>query len=294
MTRYRTIFWLSVLSILLAACAAPPSQTIQPEPTSTVTTAPAQPAESNQTGQCLPDQTLLDQFRSVLPYEQAVLVQEAFAGERTLIVWFVDPTLEPALPELSAELAAVHAVEALRNLYQASACLSEFQIVHVNVVDSQYNQMFSAPIRFADIPPLVDSGSGGGPNEQSGGGRAEITPAPLLSPPKGACAWMETSLNLSDDLAKREISAAFYFIRDPGGSIIYAQWSVVSTENVLSALQELENIYNQIACLYPQPTGLSLTLTSPAGMILLTGFLSLDLTGNHPFNLNDFSYTIIE
>jgi hypothetical protein len=243
---------------------------------------------------CQPDRAQLDKLESQLPYDQKVILYQAFSGEHTLVVWFVEPELGTAYTAENETKAVNKAVEASRILVQSSLCGEDFDLFHITVVGVDYTQWFSGPIRPGDLPLLGESGIGGSPDEERGAGISAVTAEPPVLPEPNACAWQTVSPALDADFNNLGFEAEFYYVRDSNGNNVFVNWVLHETEEPLESIPLLARVVEQISCLYPEPTGVSLTVAGEDGVMLLTGYLPVTQSGEGiKLSLDDFSYHLL-
>jgi PBP1b-binding outer membrane lipoprotein LpoB len=251
-----------------------------------LTSTPAIPSE------CQPNRSLLDSLAASLPYEQVVLAHQAYGNENTLFIWLVSPTINLASAEQNQEAAQLQAIQAAKNLLDASACLLEFDTLQMILVDDQYNQWFSGSLRTGDLPGLQPEQSGGGALAEQGGGWQALPAENLPPQDANACSWPQVAARLQTEFSIAGSEAVFYYVRDAGGNNVYAQWAVADQQAALNVLDQVSQIAGQVECLYPPASGISVLLTLPEGQTLLTGYLPI-LAGQ-AIDPANFSFNFIE
>ncbi len=271
---------LSLALILLTACT--PSETL-PEstfiPLSETSSGPRSPTSpSSPTGSCVLTRTFLDGLSSSLPFEQTVITHQSYGGEESLGIWLVSQEIIPTNADQSLATAELQAIQVSKALVDANPCLLEIETMQLTVVDAEYQLWFSGSLRTIDLPNLQTEEIGGGAETEQGGGRESLPPNTESSAGPDACTWQELALQLKNDFSSRQVDAAFTFIRDAGGNIVYAQWSVPDQGAALNILDNVMAIAGQASCLFPPTTGISILLTLPNGQTLLSGFLPIDPT----------------
>jgi hypothetical protein len=244
---------------------------------------------------CRPDRAQLDDLDAQLRYDQSVILYQTYAGEHTLVVWFVEPELGTEYTAENEAKAVIKAVEVAQILAQARVCDKAFDLFHITVVGVDYTQWFSGPIRPADIPSSGESGTGGSPDEERGAGVSVVTaePPPLVGP--NACAWQTVSTALDAEFSNMGVDADFYYVRDSNGNNVFVHWMAPRSEELLESIPLLVRVIEQIDCLYPGPTSISLTVAGEDGVVLLDGFLpGTQLEDGTNFSLDDFSYQLVD
>jgi hypothetical protein len=167
-------------------------------------------------------------------------------------------------------------------------------MLHITVVGVDYTQWFSGPIRMQDLPVSGEDASGGGPDEERGSGVSEVTAAPLALPGPQTCDWGAASAALDEEFGSKGVDANFYFVRDANGNNVFVHWVAEEDQEPLESIPLLARVVEQIGCLYPQPTGISLSVASEGGVVLLNGFLPGAQSGEGTiFDIDDFSYQLV-
>ncbi|MEN8241151.1 MAG: hypothetical protein ABFS17_04465, partial [Chloroflexota bacterium] len=199
------------------------------------------------------------------------------------------------LPEANQQQALDIAINTAEILIGASVCVGKFDLLHITVVGADYTQWFSGPIRPMDLGGGARANVGGGIGLERGGGLAVVTAAPSDPPLESDCDWASANADLDQQFADQLFQSDFYFIRDHGGSLVFAHWVLPAGDAPEDLLPLLENVTAPLTCLYPRPTGISLTITSEDGGVLLSGFLPGDAQRRKTkFNLSDLSYQLLE
>ena len=275
-TRFR-IFTLGLILLFLAACS--PTETL-PEPTSiSLGETSSGPRSFTSTpvllGACQFNRSYLDNLATSLSFEQVVISYQSYAAEDTLTIWLVSPEINSFAGEQSRETAELDAIQASKTLVDANPCLLEIETLHLTVVDSGYNQWFSGSLRTIDLPNLQTEQTGGGTESEQGGGREALPLNTLPTAGPDECTWQELSSRLKSNFSSRQVEAAFTYVRDAGGNIVYAQWSVPDQGAALKVLDSVMVIASQTSCLHQTASGISVLLTLPDGQTLLSGFLPI-------------------
>ena len=244
---------------------------------------------------CQPEVSLLNNLRAQLPYQQAVVIYQAYGGEHSLVVWLAAPELDGGFRAENEYQATEIAVSAARVLLGASVCVGKFDLLHITVVGGDYTQWFSGPIRPADVPPDEKANTGGGHGGDRGAGISAVTAAPDEAPRPDDCDWQTARENLAQQFDSVKISISdFYFIRDAGNDFVYAHWVLAGDQTPEELLPLLSKTADELSCLIPRPTGISLTIAGEDGVVQLTGFLPGSVSRRKTrFDLDDLSYQLL-
>jgi len=269
---------LGLILITLAACT--PSETL-PEPTpialSQTSSGPRSPTSlPAPSGTCQFNRSYLDGLAASLSFDQAEVSHQSFGDEDTLAIWLVSPDIVPSAGEQSLATAEQQAIQTSKTLVDDNPCLLEIETLHLTVVDAEYRQWFSGSLRTTDLANLQTEQTGGGTEPEQGGGWEGLPQNTLPAADPDACTWQEMSTRLKREFSSQQEDSVFTFVRDAGGNIIYAQWSVPDQGAALNVLESVLKIAGQISCLSPPTTGISILLTLPDGQTLLSGFLPID------------------
>jgi len=198
--------------------------------------------------------TTLSTVKASIPYDQYSVHFVDLAGTASLVVWYVDPDLEPfpSSPQLQIQLeeAKLRAAELSATVNAASPCSPKlFDVINPIVVDRHYQGWLSAQILPADLPR-----------------QERFTPEDLslashlfqvsylrtaLSHPdvKGTCDWPEASHRLQSHFAPDRELVAFYFVIDDLGSHVWVQWD--GDANPIMAVASLGNVSLALECFSP-------------------------------------------
>ena len=277
----------------LAACqpdlTSPDSSPAPPTPTSAI---PA--AEHTFPLGCQPDRILLDNLKAQLPYPQNEILYQSYGGEHLLVVWLVDPALGTgtSTKTRSAAETAVHAAEILDS---ASVCVAKFDLLHITVVDDGYLQWFSGALRPEDLSDPGLAASGGGPQGERGAGLSSGSTTSAGTPGAGDCDFLSVRQALSQVFEAHDLDAGVYYAGDASGRELFLHWALPADQIAEDSLSLLEELLPEISCLYPRPSGLSITVAGPDGVVLLSGYLPAEIRRSRvDFDLAQLSYQLLE
>ena len=288
--RLRELTSLLLVLLLIAACApalqaptpAPPTETSGPTPTPTrvPTRTPGStstPRPSPTTDPCTPSQVVRT-LRSFIPYDQATVYYNDIDEGRSLIVWFVDPDLDPrASQEEVEEHFAIAVADAILLAFQLNdhvyPCLAEvFEAVFAVVVDQEYNAWFGGHILTRSLAPVSEP-------TLSQFDSAEIEPVYMRQeapetwadeePEAGACLWPQVrrSLRTLED-AQRGLEGSYLFT-DETGVHVWTQREVAGDPSTV--FFELWDLAPELACLVPEPDWVWVTVVDYRGQMTLFG-----------------------
>ena len=237
---------------------------------------------------CDADQVLVN-LDSVVPYEEFELSYNTVYGISSLVVWFVDPAIDPEANadeiEESATLAVRDAIALSHQLATTDNCVAEL-FTHVNpvVVDRNYNGWFSGLI---PVPVLLETASAFDESlwaiERSieGEYRRDISPLPFGPVPDSSCTWVETRERIQYHFDPARQNVSFYFVvEDNGEAKVWAQWDGAADAVSIAAML---NVARELDCLYPPADWMIVIIVDGAGNMQLLGrwpseaFLSYDL-----------------
>ena len=173
-TRF-TLFTALVICMLTIACALPspsklfasdtptPTATATETPTSTPTFTPSPFPTRTNTPTPTPDPVLLscdrDQvvvdINAEFPYAEFEVQYQNYLGVDILVIWFVDPEINPEVHERSEDtmMAMEHAATVIQKINTENVCVEAlFALVNPVVVDSNYNGWFAGLIEIEKLP----------------------------------------------------------------------------------------------------------------------------------------------
>lgn len=227
---------------------------------------------------CNADETLRN-LKSGIAYDESVLSYNKVEGTSFLIVWLVDPEINPAAKESevaeNANLALYHAMILSQELKASDACTGKlFDVINAIVVDKNYNGWLSGQIKIADLPATVQT-DGNQLNEISKlyeiqylRSNAAAKPG---SAPAGSCAWNDAKKNISNHFSSERENIAFYFVSDETGVNLYAQWDGQPDFVEATLFASLMNIAMEIDCLFPQPDRIIFNVVDEMGDMQIIG-----------------------
>lgn len=275
MMRYRSTLPLAIIVCLyMTSCgslAPSPTPTPTPPPTRTPTLMPTatktdiptatltSTPEPSPTPSCNPDE-VLKELKSVVPYGEFTLLHHIYQGLYTLVVWFVDPALDPlATGEDLGEgvnLAAEHGIRLGHQLKNADICVETlFDLVNTIVVDRDYNGWFSGGIPFSEMPDSPELSM-----DELQQVRLEIvylrqTETPSISrqpAPPGACSWSEARERAHLHFAPERQNVGFFFVIDEVGVNVWSHWDSWITP-LDGEFASVLNVTMELQCLHPAP-----------------------------------------
>jgi hypothetical protein len=285
----KLVCFLGILAfvVVMTACAVQelPESTLEISPGATSTVQNLLPAG------CQPDQVLLRNLEAQLPYQQVEVIHQAFGGEHTLVIWIVDPELSSGFSARDVQVAVQRAAASAQVLNGASVCVRKFDLLHLTVVGADYTQWFSGAFRPGDVPTPAAGGSGGGPQGERGAGVSLVTAMPVSPPGEDICIWTDAQAALVETFAEMEVQGGMYYVRDENGNHVFLHWVLPEGIAAVDSLALLEPLAAQLACLYPRPSGISLTVSGQDGTVVLTAYLpgSASRRGTE-FELDDLTY----
>lgn len=254
----------------------PPTYTPEASPTPYPTSTPMPGAPKKYT--CNMDQTLKN-LKSKVKYDQAVVLYNELMGKSYLVIWFVDPDLNPAAGEneiaANNELAMQHGLIVSQEMKAADPCVSQ-NIDYVNpvVVDKNYNGWYSAEIKPGDLPDtvLTDNENLYGMSLLAERGYSrEQAPTKLKAAPAASCTWPEANEALHQHFSSARENVAFYYVTDEAATTLWAQWDSQPEMLQFDVMASLMNISEEMLCLHPQPTQLIFEVSDSRGVVLLVG-----------------------
>jgi hypothetical protein len=205
-----------------------------------------------------------------MPYEEFTLLHHIFQSTHTLVVWFVDPELDPLASEEdivdNVNLAAEHAIYLGHQLKNANDCVGAlFDAVNTIVVDQDFNGWFSGGIPFSELPNTSELSA-----EELRETRLEIvylrqveTPPNSRQPaPSGACTWPEARERAHWHFAPGRENVGFFFVIDEVGVNVWAHWDSQLTP-LDGELASVLNVTMELQCLHPAPDIVWLTIADP-------------------------------
>ena len=272
-----------------------PTSTATPRPTHTVTpTATITPSPSSS---CDADE-VLRAIKADFPYDEFAVHYNNFAdfdNIATLIVWYVDPEIDPeageAEIEQNAELAKQNAILASQQLVQQHACIkSLFDAINPIVVDENYNGWFSGR---AEVEKFSSSENLSESELESIEAAFEIgylrteLPAAIQAAPSDSCTWPETQQKIQNHFSPDRENVAFYFVKDEVGVNVWTQWDGPTD---FRAMASILNVAMELDCLHPSPTQLIMVIVDSDGNVGLAGILPAEGIENLDINQMQIFY----
>ena len=286
--RVRCLTALLIFPMLAAACGSgrqpstPTLATVTSGPTATSTRVPTRtpgptwtPRPSATTDPCTPRQ-VVQTLRGFIPYEESVIYYNEIDGERYLIVWFVDPDVDPQPSAEDVELQAARAeVDAILLAFQLNEhvypCLvDEFEMIFVAAVDRQYQAWFAGHIMTDSLAPASDP-------TMSQFDESEIHPvfireqSPALEDRGGSPAaesnWPQVRRQLATFEDFRPGVEGTYLFSDDVGVHVWTQRQI--SGDPMSVVFELWDIAPAIADLVPPPDYVWVTVVDQRARLTL-------------------------
>lgn len=288
-TKYcvKKIMLVIIIALFLAGCSILNAQTGKtPTITSPSTTPPLSVSTQTLFEKCKPDRVIAN-LQDKIPYEEFELLYYNFQGDDFLVLWVVDPTIDPeAKGEMvgqNADLAFRHAASYSQIISYYDDCVTaRFGFINTIVVDKKYNGWFAGIVSPFDI--VVTNH----PNDaQIESAMKQFTisylrePAPLIQTerPVESCSWAEAKPNIARHFPPSKGKLSFIFIIDQSNVHVDAQWESFEEEEikdetwVLTQIASILNTVREIQCLHPTPTLLNFTAVDSTGNVLLIGYL---------------------
>lgn len=262
MRRVENTALLVVLILLTSACGGAlslnptdtpmPTYTFTPEPTQTPM--PTATLEPTNTPLVCDADSLLKGFKTTVPYDEFAVHYNEISGTRSLIIWFVDPELNPAAVggeiQTNLDLALTHAAELSQQIRVQFPCVTElFDVINPIVVDQKYTGWFSGmldptiipdeeTLTSAEIDQLVD--------KFTVGYLLEALHGPI---PAGSCSWPLVRESMQNHFSPERQNVAFYFVVDDFGANVWAQWD--GPTDPIFMMTSLMNVMMELECFIP-------------------------------------------
>lgn len=254
-----------------------PGSTPSPVPSATPSHVPAVTPTAEANLECNTN-LVLEKLRSLVEYKEFSVHYNTFQGERTLVIWFVEPTLNPlAKGEAIAdnlELAVVRAMALSQRLSFAEPCVKErFDVITAIEVDRDYNGWFSGKIPPFFLPQTAE------PTDEelltvkfeANYLREVETPKAGRQPaPAGSCSWPEARQKARVHFAASRPNIDFYLVIDEVGVNVWAQWDAPVTP-LQGELASPLNVAMEVACLHPRLDWLWMFVVDEDGTITFLG-----------------------
>jgi hypothetical protein len=274
---------LSCMAVTRLISNAPPPATATPaEVLLTATPAAVATSISDPTKEtsssCNAEQTLRN-LKSKVAYDEFVLYYNKVKSTSFLIIWFVDPEINPAAKESelakNADLAIRDALILSQELKASDACTGKlFDVINAIVVDKNYNGWLSGQIKIEELPETVQTGQDQLAElsrlYEKAYLRNKVTKK-LGSAPAGSCKWTEAKKNIYNHFSSERENIAFYFVLDESGANIYAQWDGQPDFVQATLPAALMNIAMEINCLFPEPDRIIFNIVDETGEMQIIG-----------------------
>lgn len=268
MKRVETTALLVVFMLLTSACGGALSLTSADTPTATYTFTPELPQTPMPTATLKPTATLeptntpfvcdadslLKGLKTMVPYDEFAVHYNEIEGTRSLLVWFVDPEINPTATggeiQANLDMALTHAAELSQKIRVQFPCVTElFDVINPIVVDQKYTGWFSGTLdptiipdeealTSAEIDQLVD--------KFTVGYLLEALPGPI---PAGSCNWSSVRESMQNHFSPERQNVAFYFVVDDFGANVWAQWD--GPTDPIFMMTSLMNVMMELDCFIP-------------------------------------------
>jgi hypothetical protein len=281
----------STLACSTFAAHAPPTATNHPptvtstititaEPSPTKTPKPTITPAATETPICDIDEVIAG-LKNDFPYDEFAIIYNDIDGMR-LVVWFVDPGLDPfaVSDEIvdNAMLAMADAIILSIDLKKRDVCVSQlFTAINPIVVDRYYNGWFSGEISPDDIPDNYEY-----PQDifdkilredRIGYIRdRDVSRVSYQKAPAGSCSWPEARDNARRHFSPDVENIDFYLVIDDYGVNIWAQWISPMTPLDGEFASPL-NVAMEMKCLHPKPDQLWIFVADESGVIDFIGLI---------------------
>jgi len=278
---------LAIIFVLVfsgCANAIQPTPTVTPTFTPTITFTPTSlptntPVLTNtKLPPCDADQTI-KHLKSQISYSEFVVLHNQLQGTSFLLVWFVDPEINPTPKESeiteNATLAIRNALLLSQQLNAEDSCASRlFDKINAIVVDKNYDGWFSGQISTADLPVTVQSDEKQldeiAKMYEIGYLRNKITEK-LSSSPANSCIWADAKNNIHNHFSSERENVGFYFVLDDAGVNVWAQWDSQPDFLQLNLPTSLLNVAMEINCLSPKPDRIIFDIVDETGEMQVVG-----------------------
>lgn len=273
------LFVLSCSALSLQPRTATPVPTSTPAPTFTPAPPPDTPIPTDtKPTACNADQTLKN-LKQTVSYEEFVVLHQKLQDASFLVIWFIDPELNPSAKEseisANAELAIRDALILSQQLKASDDCIdSLFSLINPIVVDKNYNGWFSGQINTSDLPDVLPTD-----NQQLAeyaklfqiGYLRNTTTAQTGSAPTDSCSWQEANQNIHNHFSPDRENVAFYFVLDDSGVNVWAQWDSEPEFLEATLFASLLNVGMEVDCLFPTPDRITFDVVDETGEIHIYG-----------------------
>lgn len=227
--------------------------TLTSTPTATPTRTPTPTPRPTSTPSCDLD-AILRAVKAAIPYEEYVVQFNNIGGTASLLIWYVDPELEPypSAEKLQEELkgAIYRAALLSTQVKEVSSCTKKlFDVINPVVVDKKYQGWFSGQLRPTDLI--------GGPEytEEEISYAADAFQVGYLRTAlkhpyqEGSCDWPEAKERLQSHFAADRELVSFYFVIDDIGSNVWVQWD--GPADPIFGVVSLGNVFLGLECFSP-------------------------------------------
>lgn len=209
---------------------------------------------TNKMSPCNADQTILN-LREKISYDESVILYNTIQGESFLVVWFVDPNINPMPKESeisqNATLAFADALILSQQVNADNECVGKlFDKVSTIVVDTNYNGWLSGQISVKNLPSSVQTDENQlyeiAKSYEVGYYRDRVT-----TPSIATCSWKDAKQKIQNHFSTERTNIGFYFVLDNEGVNVWAQWDSDPASLQVNIPPSLLNIAMEIDCLSP-------------------------------------------
>ncbi len=210
-----------------------------------------------------------------MPYLESTVYYFTADGERTLVVWFVDPALNPLADQAEVDTQLALAIDdAVRLAFQMNhhvyPCLQEaFDTVRVIAVDQEYQSWFSGRIRPHSLAPVSEPTTAQMESVEIADdyySRQEAPQPPSQEGPvSDTCSWPQVRSGLVPRGDWRRSLNGSFLVIDESGVFVFAQWEGPSDYNTTG--HSVLNMGTELNCLVPQLDWLLVTVVDGQGVV---------------------------
>jgi hypothetical protein len=249
----------AVLTLVLAltSCTAEISTPAANEaPVSTMPVSAQETSGQTEVPGCDREATLA-KLAGALPYQESVVTYQDAQGVMSLVVWFVEPQLDPKAGadglKANVELATRQGILLANKLKGSDPCVERlFPNFNVIVVDRDYNGWLGARFPFSAIPQnsgLSDAQIDDIRLAVKVGYLRTVAAKPATAPSAQACSWAEAQKNLAGYFLKEPLNVSFPMADDTGMSVYVQVNGGSDPEGYYWSV--LTNTAKEIKCLNP-------------------------------------------
>jgi hypothetical protein len=312
MNKKMAAFYLLVLVLSSAGCSflnshlsptatlTPTSTIIPPTPTIITPTSTSVPPSPTPQNDCTKDQVISELKSDPLFMDYSIFYNQIM-GFDILSIYFVDSNIDTrstgVVFQNNVDIAKRDAITISHTVNLRSQCIEDlFTFINPIVVDSNHNGWFSGAIEPLKLP------SSQIPTEieyKESQDKFKVSyikqqfPSPKNPAPEGSCTWEQARENIHRHFDSSRPNVEFSFVIDESSVHVDAQWdSNIGDLNkdLWWSLQmaSILNVQTELACLYPVPSTLNVTIVDSDGKIILLGQLPNPSSPVSDLAINDF------